>query len=230
MTNWANIFSLISFLISFLYLFSLENRKFFHYHFFFHCKYNTVCRFYHVCANTWLDSHDWAHTRSFPDTFVPRHTCAQTRLCPDTIWPEHDCAQTHSCSNTNYCGQTRSCPCSKFNNDIIIVSTRLIKSQLDLWKYKNAQLLLAKRSKMWLFNFSSAITNRIPTGIFLHFIIACQGTKYVSRDKRVCHCLEGTNIYVQKHVWAQVFLGTIVWAQVCLSTNVWSPKMYPFEI
>ena len=35
---------------------------------------------------------------------------------------------------------------SLVNNNIIIVSTRLIMRQLDKWKHKHAQLLVAKRS------------------------------------------------------------------------------------
>ena len=129
----------------------------------------------HDCAQTWLcpdtivSSHNCAQTRLCPDTIVPRHDCAaQTQLCPDTIVPRHDCAQTrlcpdtivprHDCAQTHLiCAQTWLCPdkhellwsdiiMSLVNNNIIIVFTRLIMFQLDWWKHKHAQLLLAKRS------------------------------------------------------------------------------------
>ena len=117
-------------------------------------------------STTFVPIHDWAHTigprhdcaqtRLCPGTIVPRHDCAQTRLCPDTIVPRLDCAQTHLIS-----AQTRLCPgtlvpqhellwsdtvMSLVNNNIIIVFIRLIMCQLDWWKHKHAQLLLAKRS------------------------------------------------------------------------------------
>ena len=79
----------------------------------------------YMIGPTELWPHDCAHTRLWPDTFVPRHICAQTRLCPDTLVPRHIsdqtrlcpdtfvprhiCAQTCMCPDTNYCGQTRSC-------------------------------------------------------------------------------------------------------------------------
>ena len=74
----------------------------------------------------------------------------------------------------------------------------------------HAQLLLAKRSEMRLFNYCSAITSSIPTGIFRNFIIACQDT----------------NVSGHKHVWAQKYVGTNVsghkrvCAQTYLGTNV----------
>ena len=110
--------------------------------------------------------------------------------------------------------------------------------QLDWWKHKHAQLLLAKRSKMWLFNYCSAITSSIPTGIFRYFIIACQGIKYESGHKRVraqtysflprhdCDHTIITCVSGHKHVWIQTCIGTImsgqkcVWHQTCMGTNV----------
>ena len=99
-----------------------------------------------------------------------------------------------------------------------------------------------KRSELWLFNYCSAITSSIPTGIFRYFIITCQGTKYASGHKRVCSqsytflprhdcdntiiTCQGTNVCGHKHEWAQMCLGTNmwghkrVWAQTCLGTSV----------
>ena len=84
--------------------------------------------------------------------------------------------------------------------------TRLIMSQLDWWKHKQCQLWLAKPiSEMWLFNYCSAITSSIPTGIFRYFIIACQGTKCV---------------------WAQSCLSTIMSGhQMCLGTIMSGHKL-----
>ena len=80
-----------------------------------------------LCPHTFVPTHVCARTRLCPHTFLPRHVCAQTRcaqmhLCPDIIEPtrlspcmtvpREACAQTHLCPNTNYCGQTRSCPWS----------------------------------------------------------------------------------------------------------------------
>ena len=118
--------------------------------------------------------------------------------------------------------------------------------QLYWWKHMHAQqLLLAKRSEMWLFNYCSAITSSIPTGIFRNFIITCQGTKYVPGHN---HVWAQTYTFVPRHicaqtwlwphdyimtghkrVWAQTCLGTNlsghkhVWEQTCLGKNVWSP-------
>ena len=137
-----------------------------------------------------------------PDMTVPRRVCAQTRVCPDTIM-------------------------SLVNNNIIIVSTRsMIMYQLDWWKHKHAQLLLAKRSKVWFLNYCSAITSIIPTRIFRYFILTCQGTN-VSGLKCVWAqtCL-GTNVCGHKQVWAQTCVGTNmsvhkrVLAHTCLDTNV----------
>ena len=112
--------------------------------------------------------------------------------------------------------------------------------QLDWWKHKHAQLLLAKRSEVWLFNYCSAITSSIPTGIFRYFIIAFQGTKYVSGHKRVraqtytflpihvCYhtiiTCQGTNVSGHKHVGTNVSGHKHVWAQTCLDTNMCGHK------
>ena len=157
--------------------------------------------------------------RLCPYIIGPTHVCAQTRLCPDTIMPRHDCARLspymiaprHVCSHTYLiCAQAWLCPdtfvfrhisaqhellwpdtiMSLVNNNIIIVSTRLIMCKFDWWKHKHAQLLLAERSKVWLFNYCSAITSCIPAGIFRYFIIARQGTKYVSGHKSTLFCLD----------------------------------------
>ena len=165
----------------------------------------------HVCAQTWLcprtfdllpdmilPSHVCAHTRLCPDTFVPTHVCAHTRLCPDTFVPTHVCVQTRLCPDTIM---------SLVNNNIIIVSIRLIMCQFDWWKHKHAQLLLS-----W------------------HMLLLSQGTKYVSGHKlHVGFCPDMIvttryyNMSVLKCVWAQTCLGTIVLVQVCMGTNVWSP-------
>ena len=139
--------------------------------------------------------------------FVPRHVCAQTRLCPDTLVQGHACAQKHLCPDTIVnrldCAQTRLCPdtfmpqheswpdtiMSLVNNNIIIVSAILIMCQLVWGKHTHVQLLLAREiSEMWVFNYCSAIASSIPTGIFRYFIIACQGSKYVSGHKRTRFC------------------------------------------
>ena len=111
-----------------------------------------------LCPDTIVPRHDvprydcaqtrCAQTRLCPDKIVPRHYCAQTRLCPDTIVPRHDvprhnCAQTRLCQHELLWSDTIM---SLVNNNIIIVFTRLIMCQLDWWKHKHAQLLLAKRS------------------------------------------------------------------------------------
>ena len=103
--------------------------------------------------------------------------------------------------------------------------------QLDWWEHKHAQLLLAKRSEMWLFHYCSEISS-IPTGIFRKFIITCQVTKYVFRHKRtrtfvprhdrnrtIISC-QGTNFFGHKRVWVLMCLGTHVWVLTCLGTNV----------
>ena len=87
------------------------------------------------------------------------------------------------------------------------------------------------RSEVWLFNYCSATTSSIPTGIFRFFIIACQGTIYVSEHNHVWaqSCL-GTIMSGHNRVWAQSCLGTNVsghkrvWAQMCLGTNVHGHK------
>ena len=106
-----------------------------------------------VGSTTFVPIHDWAHktgpTRLCPDTIVPRHDCAQTRLCPDTFVPRHDCAQTRLWPGTLVPQHEllwSNTIMFLVNNNIIIVFTRLIMCQLDWWKHKHAQLLLAKRS------------------------------------------------------------------------------------
>ena len=194
-----------------------------------------ICaRFHHVCAYTWLGPHDCAHTRLLSDMFVPRHDCVQTWLCPDTLMPQHELWPDTIMS---------------LDNNITFVSTRLSMCQLDWWKHKHAQLLLVKRSEMWLFNYCSAITSSIPIGIFHYFIIACQGTKCLGikcvwaqtytflahtwlcphgpHDYNMSgHKCVGTNVSGHKRVWSQMCLVTNVsghkrvWSQTCLVTNV----------
>ena len=150
-----------------------------------------VCAKTRLCPDTFVPSHVCAQSRLFPDTFVPRHVCAQTRLCPDTIVPRHDCVQTWLCPDTLAPQHELLWPdtiMSLVNNNIIIVSTRLIMCQLDWWKHKHAQLLLVKRNEMWLINNCSPITSSIPFEIFLYFIMVCQGTKCVSGHKRTSFC------------------------------------------
>ena len=132
------------------------------------------------------------------------HVCAQTQLCPDMIvprhiWfvPRHDCAQTHLiCAQTWLCPDTFVpqheilWPNTLVNNNIIIVSTILLMCQLDSSKHKHAQLLLSKRSEMWLFNYCSAINSSVPTGIFRYFILTCLGTIYVSGHKHTRFCTD----------------------------------------
>ena len=101
--------------------------------------------------------------------------------------------------------------------------------QFDWWKHKHAKLLFAKRSEMWLFHYSSAITSSILTGWNIsQFVTAqnmCLGTSvhvcvqtwlwlhdYITR--------QGTNVCGHKRVWAQTFVGT----NVCGHKNVWAQK------
>ena len=104
--------------------------------------------------------------------------------------------------------------------------------QLDWWKHKHAQLLLAKRSEMWLFNYCSAISSSIPTGIFRYFIITCHGTNVWAQTCLGTNLL-GTNVSGHKRVWTQTCLGTNVcwhnhvWAQTCVGTNVcWHERVW----
>ena len=149
---------------------------------------------------------------------VTRHVCAQTHLicaktwlCPDILVPQHKLLWPDVIM-------------SLVNNNIIILSTRLIMCQLDWWKHKHAQLFLG--IEMWLFNYCTTITSSIPTRIFRYFIITCQGTKYVSGlwaqtytflprhdcDHTIITCRAqtyvGTNVSGHKRVWAQTCLGT----------------------
>ena len=163
---------------------------------------------HHVCAHTWLGPHDWAQTWLCPDTIVPRHDCDQTWLCPETIVPRHDCAQTRL-SPRHDCAQTRLCPDTSVPRhisaptriivvrydhvlgqyNIIIVFTRLIMWQLDWWKHKHAQLLLAKRSVIIQLVFSNHQQySSWNISLFYYSMSACQGTKYVSGHKRTCFC------------------------------------------
>ena len=223
-----------------------------------------VCAQTRLCLVTIVHRHVCAHTRLSPDTFMPRHVCAQTHLCPDTFVPRHDCAHMikpiHDCAPKHVCAQIRLCPdifdwCPDMivprheswpdkimYNNIIDYCVHKIMRQLDWWKDKHAQLLLAKRCEMWLFNYCSAITSSIPTGIF-HYFIICQDTKYVSGHKRTRFCRDmivttrlyharaqmclGTSMHGHKRVWAQTWVGTNVlcghkrvWAQTCVGTNV----------
>ena len=185
-----------------------------------------------------MPKHDWAyttaptyvcaHTRLCPHTFVPRHICALTRLCPDTFVPTHACAQTRLCPDTLVPQHELLWPdtiMSLVNNNIIIVSTRLINDYLTIVHQSPSVY--------------------IPTGIlFFYYIIAWQGTKYVSGHKRTRFCPDmivttrlshvraqtcvGTNVSGHKHVWAQMCLGTNVfghkrvWAQSCGLKFVWA--------
>ena len=119
-------------------------------------------------------------------------------------------------------------------------------SQLDWWKYKHAELLLAKRSEIWLFNYCSAIISSInsywnislfyynmsghiicvwaqtytflPTHDCVHTIITCQGTN-VSLLKRVwAKICQSTNVCGHKRVRSQTCLGT----NVCEHKRVWT--------
>ena len=116
---------------------------------------------------------------------------------------------------------------------------------LDWWKHYYAQLLSAKRSDRWLYNYCSVITSSIhifSTGIFRNFIATCQGTKYVSGLKRVRaqtymllprhHCdrtiiaCQDRNVTGHKRVCSQMCVGTNVcghkrvFSQMCVGTNM----------
>ena len=182
------------------------------------------------CDHMTVPAHVCAHTRLWPHKFVPRHICAQTWLCPDTFVLRQDCANmivhVHDCTQTRLCPDTL-VPQHELwpdtiipldNNNIIIVSTRLYVNLIGENTSKHAQLLLAKRSEMWSFNYFSAITGSNPTGIFRNFIKTSQGTK-------ICVWAQtsvGKKVFGPKRVWAQTGLGTIVCAQACMGTNVWS--------
>ena len=64
-------------------------------------------------------------TRLCPETFVPRHICAQTRLCPDTfdLCPDTFMSRHISAPTRIIVADTIM---SLVNNNIVIVSTRLI--------------------------------------------------------------------------------------------------------
>ena len=125
-----------------------------------------ICDQTHLCPDMFVPRYVCAQTRLCPDMIVPSHDCAQSELCPDMIVPRHDCTQTHLCPDTFNLCPDMIVPGSLYpgtlvpqhkllwpdtimslvNNNIIIVFTRLIMCQLDWWKHKHVQLLLAKRS------------------------------------------------------------------------------------
>ena len=208
-----------------------------------------------LCPLTFMPTHVCAHTRLCPHMFVPTHVCPLTYLCPDTIVPRHDCAQTYLCPDTfvhrhisfvpRYdCAQTRLCQgilvpqhkllrpdtiMSLVNNNIIIVSTRLIMCQLDWWKHVQACSTVVGE----VFPTSS-----IPTEIFRYFMSghqicvwaqSCLVTNvHVSAQTRLWP--HDYNMSGHQCVWAQTCVGTIEsghkreWAQTCVGTNVCGHK------
>ena len=173
----------------------------------------------HVCAQTWLcphtfdlspdmilPSHVCAHTRLCPDTFVPTHVCAHTRLCPHTFVPTHVCVQTRLCPDTSVPQHELLWPdtiMSLVNNNIIIVSTRLIMCQLDWWKHKHAQLLLS-----WHMLLSRAPNMCLSTNYTLVSVL----TWLWPCDIITCQC---SNVSGHKRVWVQSCWFKYVWAQTC---------------
>ena len=136
---------------------------------------------------TRLWSHDCAHTRLCPHTFVHTRIFSQTHLCPDMIVPTHVCAQAWLCPDT-LVPQHELWPdmiMSLENNYIINVSTRLCVNFIG----ENTSMLnCCWRSEVkcdYFTKYCLIITSSYPTGIFRNFIITCQGTKYVSGHKRI---------------------------------------------
>ena len=101
--------------------------------------------------------------------------------------------------------------------------------QLDWWKHKHGQMLLGKRSEMWLFNYCSVII-----AVFLldtaHIIICiwaqtCLGIK-VDVSAHTWLWPHDYSMSGHKRVWAQTCVGTDVrghkhvWAQTCVGTDV----------
>ena len=137
---------------------------------------------------------------------------------------------------------------SLVNNNIIIVSTRLIMCQLDWWKHKHAQLLLAKQSVIislvlsnhqqysyWnisLFYYSMSghqICVWAQTYSFLprhdcdHTIITCQGTNVIGHKRAWAQMCLGANVCGHKRVWAQSCGLKYIWAQMCYYFNLAMP-------
>ena len=116
-----------------------------------------------LCPYTFVPRHDYAQTWLWPHTFVPTHVFAHTRLCPDTFMPRHDCAQTGLCPDAfvprHVCALVPqhellwpNTIMSLVNNNIIIVSTRLITVCVILISENTTMPNCCRRSEVWLFN------------------------------------------------------------------------------
>ena len=156
---------------------------------------HNVILIWHLCTLSSYKrfNHVCAHTWQFPDTLVPQH-----ELWPDTIM-------------------------SLNNNNIIIVSTRLF---VNLIGENTSMLNCCWRSEVkcdYLFNYCSAITSSIPTGIFRNFIITWQGT-----DVHVCALTwlwpHYYNMSGRKCVWALTCLGTNVTGHNCVGSSMYGHK------
>ena len=194
------------------------------------------CAHTSLCPDTFVPTHVCTHTRLCPHMFVPTHV-----FCPDTFMPRHDCAYmivpTWLCTcmtvprhivpqhelwpdtimaldnNTNHPDVSRAFNILHYNNNIIIVSTRLCVNLID----ENTNMLNCCWRSEVKCDYLTTV-QQLPCSIpfFRNFIITCQGTKYVSGHKRV---------------WAKTCVGTNVRTQSCglkhvyiyMGTNVWSP-------
>ena len=163
------------------------------------CAQTRLCPHMFVCPDTFVPTHASAQTYLCPDTFVPRHVCAQTLLFPDTFVPRHICAQTRLCPDTfvprHFCAQTWLCPLTLVpqhellcKNNIIIVSTRLIMCQLDLWKQKHMLNCCWRSECDYLTSVQQSPAEFLLEYFVVLLAIACQGTKYVSGHKRTRFC------------------------------------------
>ena len=180
------------------------------------------------------------HNCMCPDTFVPTH------LCPHTFVPRHVRAQTHLCPHMTvptWLSPHMTVPRHVWAPDMI-VPRHISTCQLDWWKHKHAQLLLAKRSERRLFNYvlfsnqqqycywnSSLIYYCMPGHQICVWAQTCLGTNvHVSAQTWLWPHDYNYNMSGYRCVWAQTCVSTnmsghkCVWAQTCQGTNVAGQK------